>query len=132
VAPSRLPRRSCAPAARAPLPCCAVPGSFGSLSRSYGSGAGSYGARGAAIAEDEELLEQDAELLLMLNGRTAPLGKASAHMERRASAASFDDDEDDGAREDSPGAPALLGRPGGRACAAPPRCSHAHCAVLPC
>lgn len=77
---------------------------------SYGSGAGSFGARSLSIAEDSEELEHDAELLLMCaaaaRAQSAP-GSAFRpvpQFDRRASAASLDDEPSEDGREDSPSA----------------------------
>jgi hypothetical protein len=77
---------------------------------SYGSGAGSFGARSLSIAEDSEELEHDAALLLMCaaaaRAQSAPSSafRAVPQFDRRASAASLDDEPSEDGREDSPSA----------------------------
>ena len=78
---------------------------------SYGSGAGSFGARSLSIAEDNEELEQDAELLLMCaaaaRAQSVPASaqaRLTPQLNRRASAASLDDEPSEDGREDSPSA----------------------------
>ena len=78
---------------------------------SYGSGAGSFGARSLSIAEDNEELEQDAELLLMCaaaaRAQSVPASaqaRLTPQLNRRASAASLEDEPSEDGREDSPSA----------------------------
>ena len=76
---------------------------------SYGSGAGSFGARSLSIAEDNEELEHDAELLLMCaaaaRAQSVPASaqaRTTPQLNRRASAASLEDEPSEDGREDSP------------------------------